>query len=275
MGTQANKQVEAYLEAWSGSLAALLSQLSGNDWQTQPASAIGDYVPIARAAVTAQQGLLGQQWLSISAADAETLLHPFLQEETTIATELDAKQWDALAELLRQWSALAASALQPTFGEVVLEVLLQAALEPVAQNSPLTSRLLQVSEGPHTLAVLLEMDDAIIAALQCGTFIPAPPSAPVNPSAEIQSLLRQGNLGLLMDVELGVMLRFGCRQATLREVLELTSGTVLELDREIQEPVDLVLNGRVIARGDVVVIDGNYGLRVTEVASPQQRVGSL
>ena len=275
MGAQANNQVEAYLEAWSGSLAALLSQLYGHDWQTQPASAVGDYVPIARAAVTAGQGLQGKQWLSLSAADAGILLHSLLQEETTVATELDPKQQDALAELLRQWSGLAASALQPTFGEVVLDVSLQATLEPLAQNPSTVSWLLHVNDGPRTLTVLLEMDDAIIAALQRGTFIPAPASPAVNPSAEIQSLLRQGNLGLLMDVELGVMLRFGCRQATLREVLELTSGAVLELDREIQEPVDLLLNGRVIARGDVVVIDGNYGLRVTEVASPQQRVDSL
>lgn len=91
----------------------------------------------------------------------------------------------------------------------------------------------------------------------------------------IEGLVRQGNLELLMEVELGVTLQFGCRQATLREVLELAAGAVLELDREIDEPVDLLLNGRVVARGDVVVIDGNYGLRVSQVASQQQRVGSL
>jgi flagellar motor switch protein FliN/FliY len=78
-----------------------------------------------------------------------------------------------------------------------------------------------------------------------------------------------------MDVELAVMLRFGSRQAKLREVLDLATGAVLELDREVQEPVDLVLNGKVIARGEVVVVDGNYGMRVIEVASPQQRVSSL
>ena len=78
-----------------------------------------------------------------------------------------------------------------------------------------------------------------------------------------------------MDVELGVTLRFGRRHTSLHEVLDLATGAVLELDREIQEPVDLVLNGRVIARGEVVVVDGNYGLRVSEVASAQRRVGSL
>jgi flagellar motor switch protein FliN/FliY len=75
-----------------------------------------------------------------------------------------------------------------------------------------------------------------------------------------------------MNVELNVTLRFGQRQLTLREVLELTSGSVVELDRQVEEPVELLLNGMVIARGEAVVIDGNYGLRVTEVT---QHVSSL
>ena len=90
-----------------------------------------------------------------------------------------------------------------------------------------------------------------------------------------KELFSQANLELLMDVELPVMLRFGRRQATLREILDLATGAVLELDRQIQEPVDLVLNDRVIARGEVVIVDGSYGLQVTEVASPQQRLDSL
>jgi flagellar motor switch protein FliN/FliY len=76
------------------------------------------------------------------------------------------------------------------------------------------------------------------------------------------------NLDLVMDVELNVTLRFGQRQLTLREVMDLTSGSVVELDRQVEEPVELLLNGMVIARGEAVVIDGNYGLRVTEVSQP-------
>lgn len=76
------------------------------------------------------------------------------------------------------------------------------------------------------------------------------------------------NLGLLLDVELNVTLRFGQRQLTLREVLELTSGSVVELDRQVEEPVELLLDGKVIARGEAVVVDGNYGLRVIEVMQP-------
>ncbi len=77
-----------------------------------------------------------------------------------------------------------------------------------------------------------------------------------------------GNLGLVMDVELDVTLRFGQRQLSLREVMDLTSGSVVELDREVDEPVELLLDGRVIARGEAVIVDGNYGVRVTEVLQP-------
>ena len=80
----------------------------------------------------------------------------------------------------------------------------------------------------------------------------------------------QVNLNLVMDVELNVTLRFGRRQLTLREVLELTSGSVVELDRQVEEPVELLLDGIVIAKGEAVVIDGNYGFRVTDVLQPIQ-----
>ena len=76
------------------------------------------------------------------------------------------------------------------------------------------------------------------------------------------------NLKLVMDVELNVLLRFGQRQMPLREVLELATGSVIELDRQVDEPVELLLDGKVIARGEAVIVDGNYGLRVTEIPEP-------
>ena len=76
------------------------------------------------------------------------------------------------------------------------------------------------------------------------------------------------NLDLVLDVALNVTLRFGQRQLSLREVLDLTSGSVVELDRQVDEPVELVLDGRVVARGEAVIIDGNYGMRITQVLQP-------
>jgi flagellar motor switch protein FliN len=69
-----------------------------------------------------------------------------------------------------------------------------------------------------------------------------------------KAIPEQVNLNLVMDVELNVTLRFGQRQLTLREVLELTSGSVVELDRQVEEPVELLLDSKVIARGEAVTM---------------------
>ena len=76
------------------------------------------------------------------------------------------------------------------------------------------------------------------------------------------------NLDLVMDIELNVTLRFGQRQMSLREVLDLDSGSVIELDRRVDAPVQLLLDGKVIAVGEAVIVDGNYGVRVTKVPQP-------
>jgi len=73
------------------------------------------------------------------------------------------------------------------------------------------------------------------------------------------------NVAMLEGVELDVTLRFGQRQLSLQEIGELRSGSVVELDRLVQDPAELLLGDRVIAKGEVVIVDGNYGLRVTEV----------
>jgi flagellar motor switch protein FliN len=91
---------------------------------------------------------------------------------------------------------------------------------------------------------------------------PVPLGATAEPTA---NGTEQVNLDLVLEVELNVTVRFGQRQLTLREVLELTSGSVIELDRQVDEPVELLLDGKVIAKGEAVVVDGNYGLRITEV----------
>jgi len=73
------------------------------------------------------------------------------------------------------------------------------------------------------------------------------------------------NVAMLEGVELEVAIRFGQRQLSLREIGELRSGSLVELDKLVQDPAELLLGDRVIARGEVVVVDGNYGLRVTEI----------
>ncbi|MEO6816996.1 MAG: FliM/FliN family flagellar motor switch protein [Edaphobacter sp.] len=82
-------------------------------------------------------------------------------------------------------------------------------------------------------------------------------------------------IGLLCDIELDASLQFGSREMLLREVLELGPGDVIDLDRHVAEPVDLVIGDRIVARGEVVIVSGNFALRVTEVATPQLRLESI
>ncbi len=96
---------------------------------------------------------------------------------------------------------------------------------------------------------------------------PAPASAPV-------TALSPG-IELLLDVELEASLRFGCREMPLGELLDLGPGDVVQLDRHVADPVDLIVGDKIVARGEVVLINGNFGLRVTEVAAPRKRLESI
>lgn len=89
------------------------------------------------------------------------------------------------------------------------------------------------------------------------------------------NLSASSKLELLYDIDLDATIRFGTREMALNEVLEVGPGTVLELDRHVNEPVDLVVGDRIVARGEVVVLNGNFALRVTEVATPQLRLESI
>jgi len=91
----------------------------------------------------------------------------------------------------------------------------------------------------------------------------------------IREMMRDGNLDLLLDIEMNVTLRFGRRVMLIKDILELASGSVIEMDRTVTEPVDLVIDNRVIAHGEVIIVNGNYGLRVTDVASAQQKIEML
>ena len=105
---------------------------------------------------------------------------------------------------------------------------------------------------------------------------PAPPPYPAPAAAPAPSFasLSQG-LELLLDVELDASLRFGCREMPLGEILDLGPGDVVQLDRHVADPVDLLVGDKIVARGDVVLVNGNFGLRVTEVASPKMRLESI
>ncbi len=83
------------------------------------------------------------------------------------------------------------------------------------------------------------------------------------------------NLDLLMDIPLQVTVELGRTKRTVKEILELSSGSILELDKLAGEPVDILVNQKLIAKGEVVVIDENFGVRVTDIVSKEDRLKQL
>jgi len=89
---------------------------------------------------------------------------------------------------------------------------------------------------------------------------------PVRPSRTME---------LLLEVELPVSISFGKTRLPLRDVLKLTTGSIVELNRMANDPVDILVNQHLVARGEVVVVEGNYGIRIQEIVSRQDRLRSI
>ena len=78
-----------------------------------------------------------------------------------------------------------------------------------------------------------------------------------------------------MDIPLQVTVELGRTNRSVKEILELSPGSIIELDKLAGEPVDILVNNRPIARGEVVVIDENFGVRVTDIVSKSDRIKKL
>jgi flagellar motor switch protein FliN/FliY len=85
----------------------------------------------------------------------------------------------------------------------------------------------------------------------------------------------QGNISLLMDVYMEMTVELGRTKKLIKEILGMGEGTIIELDKLAGEPVDILVNHKLIAKGEVVVIDENFGVRVTEIVSPMERVNNM
>ncbi|WP_334100462.1 flagellar motor switch phosphatase FliY [Thermotoga petrophila] len=99
--------------------------------------------------------------------------------------------------------------------------------------------------------------------------------AELKPSETRKTEVPSDKLELLLDIPLRVTVELGRTRMTLKRVLEMIPGSIIELDKLTGEPVDILVNGKLIARGEVVVIDENFGVRITEIVSPKERLELL
>jgi len=95
-------------------------------------------------------------------------------------------------------------------------------------------------------------------------------------SATPQSSEEQGRrLDLLLDVPLDVSVELGRNRMTIQDLLALGPGSVIELDKVAGEPLDILINDRLVARGEAVVVNDKFGVRITDIVSPQERIARL
>jgi flagellar motor switch protein FliN len=264
--TPPDDDARAYMQVWAESLAQVLGRVAGSPFAMEylpatPAEVQPPQESDLRIILVAAGALRGEMSLRIPRDAVLALAQLFLSEPRDAAAEFKPDHQEAVEELLRQVAGHAATALKPRWGEVQLRLESGA---PPSWAPGASGWLASGSGAAFPLALEWQLSAALNAALTAASQPPAskPPEVPV------ASEVGEGNLDLLRDVELEVTLRFGERIMLLRDILELGEGSVVELDRQVEEPVDLLLDGKLIARGEVVVVDGSYGLRIQEMLTP-------
>ena len=155
--------------------------------------------------------------------------------------------------------------------------------QEVAESEPPTvpSRAIQVYLGDAEVVLYLAPIRKLLEFCEEPTAQPASESraAAIEPSTESDSSptgrAYPKGLDLLLDVELPVAGSFGRAQLAIKDVIKLTTGSIVELNRSVAEPVELIVNNIVIARGEVVVVEGNFGIRIKQIISRKDRLRTL
>ncbi len=176
---------------------------------------------------------------------------------------------DVITDSLQEMSQQAASAVTVSLG-APLKVVVDGPVH-VSAAVPTTADWATLSAGSLTLRVAMWHSLA-----PARTAAPRPAAAPSAPAPQGRPpAASAGNLDLILDIELPLWVRFGSTAMTLQALCKVGPGTTIDLERSPDDPVDVMVNDTVIARGEVVVVAGNYGVRVTEVVSTTDRIRSM
>lgn len=250
----------SFAQAFAGALAASIAKAGGSAWRLEVAEEQSRSARDAQALAFRMQvkgGLKGECFIEFY----EPLLSALLGMQRAEAVERGAAGGaEAVAPLLSAAAAQLSAVLSERYGQLICKV---DAVSELAWGGMFPVPVSVQSERPPSPAMTLYFDGELMEAFSV--------AAAGNDAGErVMQQVRPGNLRLVMEVELNVALRFGQRQLPLREVLELTSGSVIELDKMVDEPVEMLLDGKVVARGEAVIVDGNYGLRVTEITQAME-----
>lgn len=267
-----------FQEVWSSSICQVLKQTSGEEFSPR----VLDLKPMPRKDDTAgvwtcfalSAQLKGGIGFFVSESDASVLSCLLAKERPKENAELAPDLRAAVSQFFRRVAGVASPVLStkvngaveinsPDAGPPPWDLAFGFCLEVRGTKTP-PLRICMISDEKLTKSVKA-----------AGTNSPLLPVGSDRDRATAGSALENDNIGLFLDIELEATLRFGERQMLLNEILELKSGSVVELDRRLKDPVELLVRGKVVAKGDLVVVDGNYALRVTQIATPADRMSSL
>jgi flagellar motor switch protein FliN/FliY len=253
--------LHAFVNAIRQSASEVLTQTFSSPWtfevSTEDRTSAAETVPVSFE-LAVSGSLQGVGAIQIQNADALLPAQRALGETNGPSEELSDDRKQAIEKLLQQLVEHAAAAMKDRFGQLQLLVKTQSTQ---AQMELVGTLIASEPSGGQTsieLCLTPQLQASIASAHELRRIDDS------HSAVEGQGDLKD-NLGRLLDVNLGLSLRFGQRSLTLREILDLGSGSVVELDRQVHEPVDLLLGEKVLARGEVLVIDGSYGIRITEV----------
>lgn len=173
-------------------------------------------------------------------------------------------------EILKQsLSALAQSAS----ARIGKEVTCAADTEAAPESTGFYSQEVSFALGEVECSLFLTLSEKFALALNEEPRTESAPAVQAPPKPDASGQFR--SMELLLDVELPVSVSFGRAQLPLKDVLKLTTGSIIELNRAVSEPVEVIVNNCVIARGEVVVVEGNFGVRIRQVISRQERIRTL
>jgi flagellar motor switch protein FliN/FliY len=268
-----------YPEVWAQAALKLIQQLSDNPaWErvSEPAPASDEPLEIV-AHIEFSGDLAGIQQIKFNRmsarAWAQLMLPPSGEAPRLRAVPIDDAERDALTELVRRLLAAVALELRASgWGESTIALRHLGPLRRTVESSEKSQPLRFSAPTGQTLELDTACDRTLREHLHHRLHPEEP--APARPGE-----VRDGNPGvkmdMLLDVELDVTLRFGGRQMLLHDVCDLAPGSVLELDRHIDDPVELMVGNKIIAWGEVVVVDGNYGMRVNRLVHRRERVAAM
>ncbi len=272
----------AYAQSFFSGCAAALSTLLNRSVAIEVgASVLGPNEPLTavvglpwmNASARFTRGLAGAHDIIMSQPEALNLARLVLGEEALDTDSFTAEYHDALRETVNQMLSSASSSLRVFFGKPV--GLAPADLRPIenaeswhAHNASIVLGHLTIDGVPRAKIALTIPPSVRDEAIQAQ-------SAAAPPKPSVAAGAAMPGLDLILDIAMPVTVELGRTRMLIRDILALGPGSIIELEKLAGEPVDLLVNERPIAKGEVVVIDENFGVRLTQISHASERLRSI